>query len=96
MAGGAPVGLEVANGLVHVVCRGVDSRVLRGAAHGVGQLSSAAGGEDVGAIVGGALGSVDGEGVAVVQVLGVDLFAAQGRLTAMSLGSKRRRWPHCM
>lgn len=49
-----------------------------GSAEGdVGEFSAPTGGEDVGALVGGALGAVDGEGVAVVQVLGVDRWAVE-------------------
>ena len=71
----APVGLEVVDGLVEVVGGGVDGGVVAGSAEGdVGEFSAAAGGEDVGLVVGGSLGAVDGEGVAVVEVVGVEAF----------------------
>jgi hypothetical protein len=68
-----PVDAEVVAGLIEVVGDGVEGGAGTGSAEGdVGQFPAAASGEDVGAVVGGALGAVDGEGVAVVQVIGVD------------------------
>ena len=66
---------------------------VAGSAEGdVGELSAAAGGEDVGAVVGGALGAVDGEGVAVVEVLGVDRLAGEDDRPALGGdGSERGR-----
>lgn len=73
-----PVDGEVVAGLVEVVGDGVEGRACAGAAEGdVGELSSAASGEDVGAVAGGALGAVDGERVAVVEVVGVDRCAVE-------------------
>lgn len=75
---GLPVEGEVLLELGEVVGHGVEGGGGAGAAEGdVGEFSSAAGGEDVGAIVGGALGAVDGEGVAVVQVLAVDRLSGE-------------------
>lgn len=69
----APVDAEVVDRLSEVLGGGVDGRVVAGAAEGdVGELSAAPGGEDVGALEGGALGSVDREGIAVVEVVAVD------------------------
>lgn len=71
---GSPVEGEVVLELGEVVGDGVEGGAVAGSAQGdVGEFSAAAGGKDVGAVVGGALGSVDGDGVAVVEVLGVDL-----------------------
>ena len=51
---------------------------VAGAAHGhVGELAAAAVFEAVGDVDGGALSAVDGDGVAVGQVLTVDLFARE-------------------
>jgi len=73
-----PIEGEVLAELGEVVGDGVEGGAVAGPTEGdVGQLSAAAGGEDVGAVVGGALGSVDGEGVAVVEVRGVDRLAGQ-------------------
>ena len=86
VVGLVPVGAEVADGLFEVVSGGVDAGLLAGAAEGdVGEFSTTAGGEDVGAVDGCALSSVDGEGVAVVEVLGVEPGAGDAHVTV-------RRW----
>jgi hypothetical protein len=65
----APIILEVVDRLVEVVSGGVDGRVVPGSAEGdVGELPAPSGGEDVGSVVGGALCSVDGQCVGVVEV----------------------------
>ncbi len=57
VAGDSPVALQVINCLVEVVGGEVDGGVVPGAAHGhVAEFSAAASGEDVGLVVGGALG----------------------------------------
>lgn len=76
MLGHAPVGLEVVECLGDVVGGGVDRGAVPSAAEGdAGQLAATTRGEDVGAVVGGALGAVDGEGVAVVAL---QMRAAEG------------------
>ena len=53
VVGDSPVILEVVDGLAEVVGGGVDCGVVSGAAHGdVAEFSAAAGGEDVGPVVG--------------------------------------------
>jgi len=50
-----------------------------GAAHGdVGEFPAAAVGEDVGAVNGGALGSVDGDGVRVVEAIRCEVLVSEG------------------
>jgi hypothetical protein len=81
----APVGVEVVDGLFEVVSGRVDRGVVAGAAEGdVGEFAAAAGGEDVGAGVGGALGAVDGEGVALVEVVGVESFAGDVHVASVA------------
>src|SRR5690349_1042392 len=76
---GAPVGDEVGNGLLEVVGGRMDGRVLAGATErDVGEFAAAAGGEDVRPVTGGALRAVDGERVAVVEMLAVEGVAGQG------------------
>ena len=85
-----PVGVEVVDGLFEVVGGGVDAGLLAGPAEGdVGEFAAAAGGEDVGAVDGGALGSVDGERVAVVEVLGVEPVAGDAHRSSVA-GAVRR------
>ena len=65
---GGPVPAEVVDGLVEVVGDDVDGAALAGPAHrDVGEFPAAAVLEAVGDVDGGALGPVDGDGVAVVE-----------------------------
>src|SRR3546814_9903584 len=85
-----PVSLEVFDRLGVVVGDGVEGGAVTGAAHGdVSELSAAAGGVDVGPVVGRALGSVDGEGVGGVEVAVVDSFCEEGDLAAVVGGYER-------
>src|SRR3546814_15655824 len=78
-----PVSLEVFDGLGVVVGDGVEGGAVTGAAHGdVAELSAAAVGVDVGPVVGCALGSVDGEGVGVVEVAVVDRLCDESEMVA--------------
>ena len=75
---------EVVEGLVKVVGDGVDGGSVAGAGEGdVGEFSAAAFGEVVGAVAGGALGAVNREGVAVVEVFVVDLLTGEVDVTAV-------------
>ena len=85
VVGDAPVALEVVDGLAEVVGDGVDGGVVSGPAHGdVAEFSAAARGEDVGGVVGGALGSVHGEGVGVVEVMVVDHLPVQDDVSSFT------------
>src|SRR5713101_6768259 len=76
VTGLAPVGVEVVDSLFEAVGGGVDVGVLSRTAEGdVGELSATAGGKDMCPVVRGALGSVDGEGVAVVEMFRVEAVA---------------------
>ena len=75
---GSPLHREVFDGLVEVVGDDVDVAGVAGAAHrDVGQLSPAAVGEDVGAVDGRSLHSVDRDGVGVVEAVVAELFAEE-------------------
>ena len=81
----SPVGVEVVDGLVEVVGGGVDAGLLASPAEGdVGELAASAAGEDVGAIDGGALGSMNRERVAVVEVLGVEPVACDAHVSSVA------------
>jgi hypothetical protein len=81
----APVGLEVVDGLGEIVGDGMDGGAVAGPAEGdVGELPTTTGGEVVRALVGGALGAVDGERVGIVEVPGVDRCACQGHFPAVA------------
>lgn len=80
----SPVGIEVVDGLVEVVGGCVDRGAF--ACSGecyVGELTSAAGGEDVGPVVGCSLGAVNRDGVGVVEVLGVEGLAEEDDVAAV-------------
>src|SRR5690606_32557748 len=71
-----PVPFEVLDGLVVAVGDAVDGGGVTSSGEGdVGEFSAAAVGVDVGPVDGGALGSVHGGGVGVVEVLLVELLA---------------------
>ncbi len=86
-----PVMRDVLEGLAEVVGDGVDDAGPAGAGHGdVGELAATALGQVVGAIRGGALLAVHGQGVAVVKVVRVEGFPLQHNATAV-VGRHRQR-----